>query len=62
LCDLLDRIDEESGLEDGLFHHPFLRLFRETGWEMVGGIELSTTGHAYSSLFARSTLAAPAEA
>lgn len=55
LCDQLDHMDAQRGLEDGIYHHPFRRLFAETGWEILGDVEPSRTGHVYSSLAARST-------
>lgn len=56
LCDQLDHIDAQWGHEDGIYHHPFRRLFAETGWEILGDVELSRTGHVYSSLAAHSTV------
>lgn len=55
LCDQLDHMDAQQGLEDGIYHHPFRRLFAESGWEIVGDVEPSRTGHIYSSLVARTT-------
>ena len=56
LCDQLDHIDAQRGHEDGIYHHPYRRLFSESGWEILGDVEASRTGHAYSTLAARSTV------
>lgn len=54
LCDQLDRFHDETGIEDGIYIHPFGRLLQETGWDVTTGIVPSITGHSYTSLVARS--------
>lgn len=55
VCDDLSRFDAQEGENDGLFLHPYARMCREAGLQIVVPPVASLTGHRYSTFMARST-------
>jgi SAM-dependent methyltransferase len=58
LCDQLDRYDEQTGSENGVYHHPYGRLMQEAGWQAISETIPCPDGHVYSSVVARSLICA----